>query len=43
MVKCLVKEMCFYGGKRYRKGETLDFQGKAKDIHKYLEAIEDKK
>ena len=44
MVKCKVKETCFYGGKRYKKGETLDFKGTVKDIPKYLEQTkEDKK
>ena len=43
MIECKAKETCFYGGKRKRKGETVMFQGAAKDIPKYLEKVEAKK
>lgn len=39
--KCLVKEACFYGGKRYREGEHIHFDGKV--IPPYLEYLDTKK
>lgn len=41
MVKCKVKETCFYGGKRYKQGDVLNFKGSVKDIPKYLEQVKE--
>ena len=43
MIRCIAKETCFYGGKRYRKGEAVSFEGAAKDVPKYLEKPEKSK
>jgi hypothetical protein len=40
MASAVTSKDCFYGGKRYRKGDTLDYKGAKKDLPKYFTLTE---
>lgn len=43
MASVVTSKDCFYGGKRYRKGDKLEFKGAKKDLPKYMKEVEQEK
>lgn len=43
MAKVKTNKECFFKGKRYQKGETLDYEGTKKDMPKYFDELEKSK
>jgi len=42
MASVVTSKTCFYAGKRYRKGDKLEYKGAKKDMPKHFEEVKQK-